>query len=101
VDVKQHKLFQQPENLSVAPNPFRTQTTVTAHWDKATEVDIVIYNGNGLRVKTLQQGKQLPGSCTMPWDGTDDNGNLLPAGVYYVAMRVDGKEMENVKVVKE
>ena len=100
VDVKQHKLFHQPKNLVVAPNPFSSTTVVSAHWDKTAKVSIEVYNSNGLLVNTLQQNTNAPGSCRIPWNGTDANGSFLPGGVYVVTLSINGKEVESVKVVK-
>lgn len=86
--------------LKVYPNPFVSQTTVYAKWDKQAGVAIEIYNNAGLLVKTLKRGRQLPGLCQIPWNGTDNNSNHLPAGVYYVVLRIDGEEMESMKIVK-
>jgi hypothetical protein len=90
----------QTPNLQAYPNPFRTQTTITAKWNKSARVNIEIYNNAGLLVKTLQSGKQLPGSCKIPWNGTDNSGNILPAGIYYVVLRVNAKETKSIKIIK-
>ncbi len=87
--------------LTAAPNPFTTQTTISAKWDNPARINIEIYNNAGLLIKTLQSGSQPAGSCKIFWDGTDDTGNYLPAGVYVVVLRVEGKEVGSVKVVKE
>ena len=92
---------QQNPRLTAAPNPFIAQTTISARWDKPARVNIEVYNFAGLLIKTLQHGKQPAGSCQIPWNGTDNSGNYLPAGVYIVVLRVDGKEVESVKVVKQ
>ncbi|RLD78999.1 MAG: hypothetical protein DRJ10_09495, partial [Bacteroidetes bacterium] len=47
----------QPKLLHVAPNPFRTETTITADWDFQGQVQIEIYNNSGLRVKQLKSGQ--------------------------------------------
>lgn len=87
--------------LAVYPNPFNRQTTISAQWNKSARVGIEVYNSAGLLLKTLQQGNQLPGSCALPWDGTDNHGSYLPAGVYLVVLTVNGKELESVKIIKE
>ena len=88
-------------NLKVFPNPFSTTAYISAQWQTAAQVDIEVYNTAGLLVKTLLSGRQLPGSCKIPWEGRDNNGKYLPSGIYLVVLRVDGKEKESVKVVKE
>jgi len=91
----------QTPNLQVFPNPFSTATNIAARWETTAQVNIEVYNNAGLLVKTLQSGKQLPGSCQIPWNGTDNIGNKLPAGIYFVVLRVNGREKESVKVVRE
>ncbi|RLD87202.1 MAG: hypothetical protein DRJ09_10675, partial [Bacteroidetes bacterium] len=91
----------QTPNLQVFPNPFSTATNIAARWETTARVNIEVYNNASLRVKTLQSGKQLPGSCQIPWNGTDNIGNKLPAGIYFVVLRVNGREKESVKVVRE
>ncbi len=103
VDVKENPATgnQQPAtDITAAPNPFSFLTYISAQWDKKANVTIAVYNYAGLPVKTLQSGIQLPGNCRMPWNGTDNNGNLLPAGVYLIVLTVDGKNTGSVKVVK-
>ncbi len=86
--------------LAAAPNPFTTQTIISAKWNKPARVNIEIYNNAGLLIKTLQSGSQPAGSCQIIWDGTDNNSHYLPAGIYIVVLRVEGKEVGSVKVVK-
>jgi hypothetical protein len=37
-------------------------------------------------VRTLAKGVQDAGEYTLSWDGHDDNGLLVPAGVYFLHM---------------
>ncbi len=91
----------QPKLLHVAPNPFRTETTITADWDFQGQVQIEIYNNSGLRVKQLKSGQSYGiGSLITTWDGKDQYGNVLPAGIYHVVLLLDEKEVESLKVVK-
>ncbi len=87
--------------LTAAPNPFTTQTIISAKWDKPARINIEIYNNAGLLIKTLQSGSQPAGSCQIIWNGTDNSGHYLPSGIYVVVLRVEGKEVASVKVVKK
>ncbi len=91
----------QTPNLKVSPNPFTGQTAITVLMQKTADIDISIYNINGLHVKTLMHGRQPAGTCTLFWNGTDENGTFVPAGVYIAVLKIDGKETESVKVIKE
>jgi hypothetical protein len=50
--------------------------------DRIVEIDFSIHNSSGERVRHL--GKELcpPGPHRISWDGRDDDGQPLPAGVY-------------------
>ena len=87
--------------LSVFPNPFSSQTIISTQLINPARISTEIYNSAGLLIKTLQSGSQPAGSCQIQWNGTDNSGHYLPTGVYVVVLRVDGKEVGSVKVVKE
>ncbi len=91
----------QTPNLKVSPNPFTGQTAITVLMQKAADIDITIYNIAGLRIKTLMQGNQPAGTCTLFWNGTDENGTFVPAGVYIAVLKTDGKETESVKILRK
>ncbi len=86
--------------LSVFPNPFSSQTIISAQLINPARINIKVYNSAGLLIKTLQNSSQPAGNCQIIWDGTDNAGNYLPAGVYIVVLRVEGKEVASVKVIK-
>ncbi|MCF6171564.1 MAG: DUF1565 domain-containing protein [Bacteroidales bacterium] len=90
-----------PKLLKAAPNPFSSSTTLSAKWDFTGHIQIEIYNNAGLRVKVIKSGRSGGlGSIQTRWDGKDQNGNILPAGIYHVVMFWEGKETEGMKVVK-
>lgn len=53
------------------------------------EMQIVIENEIGETIKTINAGTQAAGNIEFNWDGTDANGNPMPAGNYIV--RVQGQ----------
>ena len=97
---------EKPKMLHAAPNPFSHETLISAEWDFMGHVQIEIYNNSGLRVKVLKSGRSGGlGSIQTKWNGRDENGNILPTGIYHVVMFWDGKDPnsyreEGMKVVK-
>ena len=88
-------------SLSVFPNPFGSQTVINAKINNPGRVNLLIYNSSGLPVKTLQNGFQPAGEFQLIWDGTNQNGTPLPAGIYIILLTVNGKESGSVvKVMK-
>ena len=63
------------------------------------EVAVKVFDLKGRFVTTLVDlPYQEVGSHSVPWDGLDRTGRDLPAGVYFVQLRV-GSEIENLRVM--
>ncbi len=55
--------------------------------------------GGNLGRRRKQQG--LEGKGSMKWNGKNDSGHDLNAGTYIIAININGKERDAVKVVKQ
>ncbi|MGD9547619.1 MAG: FlgD immunoglobulin-like domain containing protein [Candidatus Krumholzibacteriia bacterium] len=70
-----------------APNPFNAATII--RWDVPSgggRVTLAIYDARGARVRLLTDGVQPAGRHSLRWDGRDDGGRALAAGVYFCRM---------------
>jgi hypothetical protein len=77
-------------SLRAFPNPFRTRTQIRYRTTAASRVRVVIVDLKGRVVRTVHNAVVPAGSTTWDWDGTDDHGGVVPAGVYFVhAMGAD------------
>jgi hypothetical protein len=65
------------------PNPFNPSTVIYYNLPAATDVNLVVYNTLGQKVKTLVSTAQTAGQHSVEWDGTDENGNAVSSGVYF------------------
>lgn len=55
----------------------------TVNLDSSTSnLKIDITDSSGQAIKTLLMGEQLSGNVNFAWDGTDEDGNLMPPGKY-------------------
>ena len=70
--------------LVVSPNPFNSVTSVAFETTAPGQVEIVIYDVTGARVKTLQNGTLPAAFHRLPWNGSNDNGDRVAKGVYFV-----------------
>jgi len=52
------------------------------------EVRLVLYNLLGQKVRTLVEGVRSPGRHAVRWDGRDEAGHPLPAGIYLCRLQV-------------
>lgn len=96
-------------NLYNYPNPFENETSIYVEHnspDEEATCTIRIYTLNGRIIKTIKKRYYLPGYVIGPfkWDGKDDRGNDVGAGLYIYNVEViteDGKiSRENGKMIK-
>jgi hypothetical protein len=73
--------------MSGAPNPFAGATTIRFSQAGRGPVSLRIYDVAGRRVRTLDDGHLPAGQFARTWDGTDDGGRSLPAGVYFARLK--------------
>ena len=82
------------------PNPFSNGTTVRYSLDRHDSVSIEIFDMQGRRVKTIMSNKPHgSGEYTIEWDGTNDQGGRVEAGVYIFRFRA-GSKIQTVSMMK-
>ena len=72
--------------VSVYPNPFNPETTISFDLAEQGFVTIEVFNIKGQKVKTLARDSLAPGHHTFVWNGTDNNGKSVSSGVYFYKM---------------
>jgi hypothetical protein len=65
------------------PNPFNPTTTIEYSIPQAGNVDLVIYNLAGQKVRTLINEHQAASYNKVVWDGKNDMGESVGAGMYF------------------
>jgi len=70
------------------PNPFNPNTTIRFELLQEAKEDVLlkIYNARGQLIKTIVLSAKKPGSYNVPWDGRDEMGNIVPAGLYFYCL---------------
>ena len=68
------------------PNPFNPTTVIHYDVPESAPVRLVIYDILGRNIRTLVNGVQEPGYKTVTWNGADDGGRPVSAGMYIVTM---------------
>ena len=68
------------------PNPFGRTTMFAFSLAKAGRTDLEVFSVDGRRVRTMVSGTQAAGEHRVEWNGTDDSGRPLAAGVYYARL---------------
>ena len=64
------------------PNPFNPTTTISYDLPEQAQVTLSIYDLLGKKIKTLVNQSQDTGNKIVMWDGTDEVGRQVSAGVY-------------------
>ncbi len=71
------------------PNPFRNRTLIRYSLPRMNSsagieypTTLNIYNLSNQLVRSLVNGNKTDGSYSVTWDGRDNKGKMLPAGVY-------------------
>jgi len=80
------------------PNPFNPSTEIRFSLPKPAQVELVIYNLLGQRVRVLEDAMLGPGLYAATWDGTDQSGRPVASGIYFYQIRV-GDLVESRKMV--
>ena len=78
--------------VSAWPNPARGSTHIRLSLAKASRVEAGVYDLAGRMVRKLQRGTLAAGAHDLQWDGRDDGGRAVQAGLYFVRMTADERE---------
>ncbi|MFN2421367.1 MAG: S8 family serine peptidase [Gemmatimonadota bacterium] len=87
------------------PNPFRHGQTTTILFavpevagTAQPTIHLAVYDVAGRLVRTLVSGPVVPGEQGSAWDGRDDEGEAVPAGLYVVRL-VAGGVVRSIRVL--
>jgi hypothetical protein len=78
------------------PNPFNKDGVTTIGYSIPTgnqRVVLAVYDVAGRRVKTLVSKTQARGSYVANWDGRNERGEPVAAGIYFYKLSAGGKSM--------
>ncbi len=79
--------------LGNAPNPFRPQTTIGYHLEQSCPVTLRVFDYQGRLVRTLVATEvQSAGPHEKVWDGRDERGRRVSAGVYFYRITAENQE---------
>lgn len=71
------------------PNPFNGSTRMRYRVDAAQRVQLAVYDLLGRPVRSLSNRDTLPGTYELTWDGRDEAGRSVAAGVYWIYMTTE------------
>lgn len=74
---------------SVSPNPFSDETRITINVAEEQNLNLSVCNINGQVIRILNSKKYSPGNYTLKWDGKDDSGDEVSAGIYLLKLETE------------
>ena len=73
--------------LAATPNPFRAGTVIAYDLSQASPVELLVTDPSGRILRVLESSpSKEPGSYSQRWDGRNDAGRRVAAGVYFYSL---------------
>jgi len=72
------------------PNPFNPSTRIRFSLGASASVRLEVFDLRGRLAATLAAGERPAGTHSVEWDGRDERGRALPAGVYLYRLSAGG-----------
>ena len=80
-----------PGSVSGFPNPWNRETEIRLRLSAPLpEAEVAVYDLTGRRVRTLYRGAVPDGTTGIGWDGTNEAGREVAAGIYFVSVQGGG-----------
>ena len=81
------------------PNPFNPITQITYGLPKDSKVRIAVYDINGRVVNLLVDSAQPAGQRSVIWNGKNDAGMVVAAGLYFYKMQAGNFHQTNKMIL--
>src|SRR4030095_1912193 len=82
------------------PSPFRDRTTLECALAREGRMTLAIYGIDGRRIRTVADGLRGAGVHRLEWDGRDDAGRSVAAGMYFARLTtVEGRYTRTLVLV--
>lgn len=75
------------------PNPTAHGASFRVGLPRDANVEVVLFDARGRKVRTLWDGSMTAGEQTIGWNGLDQSGRQAPSGAYYYRLRVEGRTL--------
>ncbi len=85
--------------LTASPNPFTTSTRIRYALSFKEQVKLAIYDQSGRCVKVLVDKTQTKGNFSIVWNGSNNQGDPLPKGIYHSVLSTNSGETRT-KLIK-
>jgi len=80
-----------PFGFAALTNPVRPGGVVRFGLDRTGPASLLVFDVQGRAVRRLAEGTLPAGAHAVSWDGRDDGGHALPAGMYFYRLETGGR----------
>lgn len=80
------------------PNPFNPVTTIPVTVNRTQRLSVSIFNVLGQSILTIEDRIFSPGNYSITWDGRNDSGESLGAGLYFCRIQ-SVSQVETIKML--
>jgi len=77
------------EFKGIYPNPFNPTTTLSFSLNEPGHVLLEVFNLKGQKITTLENRTLEAGEHSVVWNGTDEQNNIVPSGIYFTRLDID------------
>jgi hypothetical protein len=95
LDKPQANIYRKGMVIDISPNPFSSVTVIRYSICNSSHVRITIRSASGRLVKTLLNSEKPAGEYAALWDGKNQQGNKMSAGVYFCCVHSGGGISQN------
>lgn len=99
VSLPQTEPLLQAFSLRAFPNPFNSSVQIEIRLATPQDLVVDIYNSLGQRVRRLWNRPQKSAGIRLSWNATDDAGNPLPSGIYFVTAKTAAGKTYSSKII--
>jgi parallel beta-helix repeat protein len=71
------------------PNPFNPETNISFSLPTEQNIELIIYNTKGQKVRQLLSGEFTSGSHSVTWDGKDNENKNVGSGLYLYKLKTN------------
>lgn len=91
VSIEEFEIEANTFQINNYPNPFNPTTTIEFSIQNNSNVELMIYNIKGQKIKTLVHSEYTKGNHSIIWNGDNEENKLVNSGVYLYKLNINGK----------
>jgi predicted amidohydrolase YtcJ len=95
------EMYEVHDPLTVFPNPCSGDATIHFEISGPGKILICIINELGQKVRTIADGTFNSGEHTLVWNSTDDTGENVPPGLYFIILQTNNSFQREKIIISE